>query len=115
MLHRTDCSQPYDVIVLGGGTAGVVAAIQAGRAGAKTLLVEKTGMLGGTMTVGVGFDKRIVAAGPAAVKAEIARLAPVIREGGFVPGIDHSVPADVSWDNYRAYLDLLIKSVEENA
>jgi len=42
----------YDVIVLGGGTAGVVAAIQAGRAGARTLLVEKTGMLGGTMTNG---------------------------------------------------------------
>jgi len=42
----------YDVIVLGGGAAGVVAAIQAGRAGAKTLLVEKTGMLGGTLTNG---------------------------------------------------------------
>lgn len=41
----------YDVIVVGGGTAGVVAAIQAGRAGARTLLVEKNGMLGGTMTV----------------------------------------------------------------
>ena len=44
--------QVYDVIVIGGGTAGVVAAIQAGRAGAKTLLVEKTGMLGGTVTTG---------------------------------------------------------------
>ena len=43
---------PYDVIVIGGGTAGVVAAIQAGRAGAKTLLVEKNGMLGGTITTG---------------------------------------------------------------
>jgi hypothetical protein len=42
----------YDVVVVGGGTAGVVAAIQAGRAGARTLLVEKNGMLGGTMTVG---------------------------------------------------------------
>ena len=42
----------YDVIVLGGGTAGVIAAIQAGRAGARTLLVEKTGMLGGTVTTG---------------------------------------------------------------
>ncbi len=39
-----------DVCVLGGGTAGVIAAIQASRAGASTLLVEKTGMLGGTMT-----------------------------------------------------------------
>ncbi len=42
----------YDVVVIGGGTAGVVAAVQAGRAGARTLLVEKTGMLGGTTTVG---------------------------------------------------------------
>jgi len=42
----------YDVIVVGGGTAGVVAAIQAGRAGASTLLVEKNAMLGGTMTIG---------------------------------------------------------------
>jgi hypothetical protein len=42
----------YDVVVAGGGTAGVVAAIQAGRAGAKTLLVEKNGILGGTLTLG---------------------------------------------------------------
>ena len=42
----------YDVVVVGGGTAGVTAAVQAGRAGARTLLVEKTGMLGGTMTMG---------------------------------------------------------------
>ncbi|MEC8989938.1 MAG: FAD-dependent oxidoreductase, partial [Candidatus Latescibacterota bacterium] len=44
--------QQFDVVVIGGGTAGVVAAVQAGRAGAKTLLVEKVGMLGGTTTVG---------------------------------------------------------------
>ncbi|HOF88291.1 MAG TPA: FAD-dependent oxidoreductase, partial [Armatimonadota bacterium] len=44
--------QHYDVIVVGGGTAGVIAAVQAGRAGATTLLVERTGMLGGTVTVG---------------------------------------------------------------
>lgn len=42
----------YDVIVVGGGTAGTVAAIQAGRAGAATLLVEKQGILGGTLVVG---------------------------------------------------------------
>ena len=42
--------QQYDVVVIGGGTAGVTAAVQAGRAGAKTLLVEKEGVLGGTMT-----------------------------------------------------------------
>ncbi len=39
----------YDVVVVGAGTAGVIAAIQAGRAGAATLLVEKTGIAGGTL------------------------------------------------------------------
>lgn len=42
----------YDAIVFGGGTAGTIAAIQAGRAGARVLLIEKNAMLGGTMTVG---------------------------------------------------------------
>lgn len=42
----------YSAVVIGGGTAGVVAAVQLGRAGARTLLIEKNGILGGTMTVG---------------------------------------------------------------
>jgi len=41
-----------DILVIGGGTAGVVAAIQAGRAGKKTILVENGSMLGGTTTTG---------------------------------------------------------------
>ena len=40
----------YDVAVIGGGPAGSIAAIQAARLGARTLLVEKNGMLGGTTT-----------------------------------------------------------------
>lgn len=47
-----DISDEVDVLVVGGGTAGVVAAIQAGRAGAKVLLVERGSQLGGTMTTG---------------------------------------------------------------
>ncbi len=41
-----------DVAVVGGGTAGVVAAIAAARTGASTVLIEKFGSLGGCPTVG---------------------------------------------------------------
>jgi flavin-dependent dehydrogenase len=40
----------YDVIVVGGGPAGLAAAIASGRNGAKTLLIEQFGYLGGTAT-----------------------------------------------------------------
>lgn len=43
----------YDVIVVGGGVAGVAAAVAASRNGAKTLLMEKTVMLGGLATAGL--------------------------------------------------------------
>ena len=42
----------YDVIVAGGGPAGVSAAMAAARSGAKTLLIEANGSLGGTVTNG---------------------------------------------------------------
>lgn len=42
----------YDVIVVGGGPAGITAAVQSSRIGASTLVVEKTGQLGGTTTTG---------------------------------------------------------------
>jgi hypothetical protein len=43
----------YDVVVCGGGPAGTAAAIAAGRGGAKTLLVESQGQLGGMATSGL--------------------------------------------------------------
>ena len=48
----------WDVLVAGGGPAGAVAAVAAGRLGAKVLLVEATGCLGGMGTSGLvtAFD-----------------------------------------------------------
>ena len=43
----------YDVVVCGGGPAGLIAAIAAARGGARTALVERYGFLGGMATAGL--------------------------------------------------------------
>jgi uroporphyrinogen decarboxylase len=58
-----------------------------------------------------GLDKREIAAGPAAIDAEIARNRPLIVEGGFIPAIDHSVSADISWDNYQYFIEKIQAAV----
>jgi len=47
-----EVTNQVDVLVVGGGTAGHVAAIQAARAGASVLVVERNSQLGGTTTTG---------------------------------------------------------------
>jgi uroporphyrinogen decarboxylase len=56
-----------------------------------------------------GVDKRCIAEGGWAIEKEIERLRPVIQSGGYIPGCDHGVPADVSWPNYVRYIQLLAK------
>lgn len=45
--------QIYDVIVVGGGPAGIMSAMASGELGASTLLIEKNGFLGGAATASV--------------------------------------------------------------
>jgi hypothetical protein len=47
-----EVTNEVDILVVGSGSAGTTAAIQAGRAGAKTLLMERNSQLGGTTTTG---------------------------------------------------------------
>jgi uroporphyrinogen decarboxylase-like protein len=54
-----------------------------------------------------GVDKRALAQGRTAIDAELARVAPLVREGGYVPGTDHSIPPDVSLANYCYYMEKL--------
>jgi len=45
-------NKKYDVMIIGGGTAGIPAAIAAARNGAKTILIEKNDYLGGCIIGG---------------------------------------------------------------
>ena len=42
----------YDVVIAGGGPAGLSAGLSASRSGLKALLIENSGALGGTSTIG---------------------------------------------------------------
>ena len=51
--RRLSVKGRYDVIVAGGGVAGVSAALSAARRGARVLLLEKSNILGGLATLGL--------------------------------------------------------------
>lgn len=51
-MFQNQYPSAYDVIVAGGGPAGIAAAVSAARAGAKTALIERYGILGGMLTSG---------------------------------------------------------------
>ena len=54
-----------------------------------------------------GYNKLMIAEGKEAIDAEFARILPVIRGGGYIPGADHQVPPSASLENYRYYIKRL--------
>jgi len=62
-----------------------------------------------------GIDKRALATGPAAIDAELKRVRPLVEQGGYVAGLDHGLPPDVSFGNYCYYMGHLRRMVEGKA
>lgn len=72
------------------------------QAGMDVLAVRKK--YGKELRIWGGVDKRALASGPAAIDAELARLHPLMCEGGYLPHTDHSLPPDISFQNYIYYM-----------
>ncbi len=54
-----------------------------------------------------GFDKMIMHLGEKKLREEFERILPVMKQGGFIPSVDHQTPPAVSFENYKLYLKLL--------
>lgn len=82
----------YDVVVVGGGAAGIAASIAAAREGARTLLIERYGFLGGMGTAGMvgsfcgffttGRQKKMIVGGIASTLLERLKARQGVSEKG---------------------------------
>ena len=51
-----------------------------------------------------GYNKLVINQGEAAIREEFERLLPVMRQGGFIPSVDHQTPPGVSLADYETYI-----------
>jgi len=72
-------------------------------------IVELRKKYGKKMAFRGGVDKREMAKGGRNIENEIKRIRPVIQNGGYIPGCDHGVPHDISWENFVYYIKLIAK------
>ncbi|HIE30067.1 TPA: hypothetical protein EYP66_22610 [Candidatus Poribacteria bacterium] len=58
-----------------------------------------------------GVDKRELAKDKKAIEKEVERISPLIEGGGYIPTVDHTVPPDVSYDNFMYYMEIKMKAL----
>lgn len=80
-------TQQFDVVVMGGGISGAMAAIAASSTGARTLIIESHGFLGGTLTAnGVGPMMTFHAGEKLAIQGFTNQLIERLQKLGKSPG-----------------------------
>ncbi|MBT3533291.1 MAG: FAD-dependent oxidoreductase, partial [Rhodospirillaceae bacterium] len=90
-MNRRAGEATYDVAILGGGMAGCAAALAAGREGARVILAERAGCLGGAATSGavaqfIGWSTR---AGRVVVRGMAQDITAALQAIGAAGRLDH--------------------------
>ncbi|MGD2174477.1 MAG: uroporphyrinogen decarboxylase family protein [Candidatus Brocadiaceae bacterium] len=52
-----------------------------------------------------GVNKFVLLDGPEAIDRELDRVAPVVRDGGYIPQLDHQIPAGVRFEDFCYYME----------
>ncbi|MCL2700544.1 MAG: uroporphyrinogen decarboxylase family protein [Phycisphaerae bacterium] len=60
---------------------------------------------GNEMRIRGAIDKPPLVEGGAAIDRELERIKPLLDQGGFIPHVDHVIPPNISYKNFRDYLD----------
>lgn len=87
-MDRQESVVQYDVAVLGGGPAGIAAAISSARGGARTVLVERYGFLGGMSTAALVYPWMTfhTATGEQVIRGVAQEIVDRLQERGASPG-----------------------------
>ncbi|MGI6777795.1 MAG: uroporphyrinogen decarboxylase family protein [Acetivibrionales bacterium] len=60
-----------------------------------------------------GFNKLELSKGKDAINKEFERIMPVIKQGGYLPCLDHQAPPDTPLENYKYYIKRLKEVMQE--
>jgi len=72
------------------------------QSGMDVLEVRKT--YGRNLALVGGIDKRACTHGFPEIHREVDRVMPLVEQGGYIPELDHSVPPNLSWQNFIEYV-----------
>lgn len=80
-------------------------------AGIDPIIVRKE--FGNDLALIGGIDKRILTGNKRDIREELLRIFDyMLPRGGYIPTIDHSVPPDVSLENFMYYLDIKKRAIQ---
>jgi len=117
LVRQIPVEEGYDLVVAGGGPAGAAAAISAARLGAKVLLVEATGCMGGMGTSGLVTEFDPMADGERGVVGGVMlEVVETLHQRGFINrhiSPDSWRKAYMTWtpfnvEGYKLVLDELV-------
>ncbi|MGQ9608226.1 MAG: uroporphyrinogen decarboxylase family protein [bacterium] len=62
-----------------------------------------------------GFDKTVMHLGESAIRREFERIKPAVLAGYYIPSCDHQTPPEVSLEDYKLYVSILVEFSNEVA